>query len=88
MLLNVRQGQASQRWRASKTWNGDVGLSALCPLASTTMETPATGTQPTSYAPDSTTTLGPGINILVAELGFWTSPAEDKTLEGYICVYV
>jgi hypothetical protein len=34
-------------------------------------------------------TLGTGINVLVAELGFWTSPAaEDKTLEGYIRVYV
>jgi hypothetical protein len=72
-----------------KTRNGDVGLSALCPPTSSTMETPAMGTQPPSYTPYSTTTLGPGLNVLMAELGFWTSPAaEDKTAEGYIRVYV
>jgi hypothetical protein len=53
------------------------------------METPAMGTQPPSYASYLTTTLGAELSVLMAELGFWKSPAaEDKTLEGYIRVYV
>jgi hypothetical protein len=53
------------------------------------METPAMGTQLSPYAPYPTTTFGAELSILMAELGFWKTPAaEDKTPDGYIRVYV